>query len=52
MVVLQGNIILQAGWQEDCHEVWAVIISEKEVILYWSYRFNLGLDFLALVLLL
>lgn len=31
VVVLQGNILLQAGWQEDCHEVWAVIIPVKEV---------------------
>lgn len=31
VIVLQGNINQQAGWQDDCHETWAVIIPEKEV---------------------
>lgn len=36
VVVLQGNILHQAGWQEDCHEVWAVIIPPKEVSSFFT----------------
>lgn len=34
VVVLQGHVLQQAGWQGDCHEVWAVIIPAKEVHSY------------------
>lgn len=31
MVVLEAAILLRAGWEELCHEVWGCVIPVKEV---------------------
>lgn len=31
MVVLDAAVLLEAGWHEMVHEVWAAIIPEEEV---------------------
>nr|CAD7610799.1 unnamed protein product [Timema genevievae] len=32
VVVVDAAILLQAGWQQDCHEVWACIIPPQEAV--------------------
>lgn len=31
VVVLEAAILLKAGWEELCHEVWGCVIPVKEV---------------------
>lgn len=32
VVVIEAAILLQAGWERDCHEVWSMIIPREEAI--------------------
>ena len=32
VVVIEAAILLQAGWQKDCHEIWSMIIPREEAI--------------------
>lgn len=31
IVVMEAAVLLQAGWDAFCHEVWACIITDQEV---------------------
>lgn len=33
IVILEAAVLLKAGWQHECHEIWSLIVPEKEVIL-------------------
>lgn len=32
IVVIEAAILLQAGWEKDCHEIWSMIIPREEAI--------------------
>lgn len=32
VIVIEAAILLQAGWQKDCHEIWSMIIPKEEAI--------------------
>lgn len=32
VVVIEAAILLQAGWEKDCHEIWTMIIPREEAI--------------------
>jgi phosphopantetheine adenylyltransferase / dephospho-CoA kinase len=32
VIILEAAILLQAGWQKDCHEVWSCIIPADEAV--------------------
>lgn len=38
VVVLEAAILLRAGWEELCHEVWGCVIPVKEVGLIISLQ--------------
>lgn len=31
VVILEAAVLLKAGWQTECHEIWSLIIPQKEV---------------------
>ncbi|KAK7863893.1 hypothetical protein R5R35_007225 [Gryllus longicercus] len=42
VVVLDAAVLLQAGWDNDCHEVWACIIPPEEAVRRIQARNNLS----------
>lgn len=39
VVFLEAAVLLKAGWQTECHEIWSLIVPQKEVSSY-SYRYT------------
>lgn len=31
VVVLEAAVLLKAGWENECHEIWGIIVSKEEV---------------------
>lgn len=42
IVILEAAVLLQAGWEEECHEIWSMIIPPEVAVQRMMERNNLS----------